>query len=217
MCLCEKSEEGVGVLDKFNVPYITVDSYPEWYKGSYVANDFSVASEMAAKHLYEQGCRKPAYFTAGSEMKDLSSFVKMQKYFNEYFINKGIPQQGCGVVEAGLSIKEGHAAFERVLKSGKKYDGIFCANDLCAMGVMQAAEKYNIIAGRDIAVVGIDDIEVSAFSRVSLTTIKQPYWTIAKIAMEKLVEGVESNLEIDVKIEFPAELIVRNSSKLLIK
>jgi LacI family transcriptional regulator len=214
MCLCEKSRESIEILDRFKVPYIAVDSYPDWYKGPYVANDFRMAGELAATHLLEQGCRAPAYFTSSGEMKKLSPFSRMSKHFIGKLRENGIKINKQDVIEAGLSIKEGHKTFESIAGKNKNYDGIFCANDLCAMGVMESAEKQGIIPGKDIALVGIDDIEVSSFSRVSLTSIRQPYDRIARIATEELIKSVESGSKPDIRIELPAELIVRNSSKL---
>lgn len=215
MCLCEKSREGIDILDRSGVPYIAVDSCPEWYKGSYVVNDFRCAGELAARHLLEQGCRKPAYFTAGGEMKSLTPFVIMQQHFIRHFNENGIQIAVGDVIEAGLRITDGHEAFERIFKNGKRYDGIFCANDLCAMGVMEAAERHGLIPGKNLAIIGIDDMEVSSFSRVSLTTIRQPYDKIVNIAMEKLIKAIDSGSELDVRIELPAELIIRKSSGLL--
>ncbi|OGV34395.1 MAG: hypothetical protein A2020_04965 [Lentisphaerae bacterium GWF2_45_14] len=214
VCLCEKSAESVGMLDRFKIPYIAVDSYPDWYKGAYVANDFRQAGTMAAMHLFQQGCRNPAYFTAGKEMKELSAFMKMERYFAEYFRINKVDFGRSNVIEAGLSIRNGHEAFDREFQRGKRFDGIFCVNDLCAMGVMEAASESGVVPGRDLAIVGIDDTEVSAFSRVSLSSIRQPYSQIAKIAMESLLESADSGVCPDIRVELPAEFIVRNSSKL---
>ncbi|NLF60157.1 MAG: LacI family transcriptional regulator [Lentisphaerae bacterium] len=214
LCLCEKSSDGIATLDRFSVPYIAVDSYPGWYAGSYVANDFCMAGELAAKHLLVQGCRRPAYFTADRAMNNLSAFIEMQKSFIAYFNRKGIEITQADVIEAGLCIQGGRDAFERISVQGKRYDGIFCANDFCAMGVLEAAEKHGIIPGKDIAVIGIDDTEVSGFSKISLTSIRQPYNRLAAIAMEELIKAIQADSIPNVKRKLPAELMVRNSSKL---
>ena len=214
LCLCEKSSEGIETLDRFSMPYIAVDSHPCWYAGSYVANDFCMAGELAAEHLLEQGCRRPAYFTAGRTMSNLSAFVEMQESFIAYFNRKGIEITRDDVIEAGLCIQGGRDAFDRISVQGKHYDGVFCANDFCAMGVLEAAEKHGTIPGRDIAVIGIDDTEVSGFSKISLTSIRQPYDQLASIAMEELIKAVQADSMPNVKRKLPAELIIRNSSKL---
>jgi LacI family transcriptional regulator len=214
LCLCEKSSDGVELLDRFRIPYIAVDSYPGWYTGSYVANDFCMAGELAAKHLLEQGCRRPAYFTADNTMNNLSAFIEMQKSFIAYFNRKGIKITQDDVIEAGLCIQAGGDAFDRIAAQGKRYDGVFCANDLCAMGILEAAEKHGIIPGKDIAVVGVDDTEVSSFSKISLTSIRQPYDQLATIAMKDLVKAIKDDSMPDIKHKLPAELIVRNSSRL---
>jgi len=114
----------------------------------------------------------------------------------------------------GFAYRGGRDAFERISVQGKRYDGIFCANDFCAMGVLEAAEKHGIIPGKDIAVIGIDDTEVSGFSKISLTSIRQPYNRLAAIAMEELIKAIQADSIPNVKRKLPAELMVRNSSKL---
>jgi LacI family transcriptional regulator len=214
LCLCEKSSDSISILDRFRLPYLAVDSYPDWYGGAYVANDFQMAGELAAQHLLARGCRRPAYFTADSGMNKLSAFVGMQNSFTAYFKQHGIEIGRQDVIEAGLCIRTGRNAFDRVAAQGKRYDGVFCANDLCAMGVLEAAESHGVTPGRDIAVVGVDDIEVSSFSRVSLTTIRQPYEQMAEIAMQELIKAIQAESLPNIYRKLPAELVVRNSSKL---
>ena len=214
LCLCEKSSDGVAALDRFRLPYIAVDSYPDWYGGAYVANDFHLAGELAARHLFEHGCRRPSYFTADSDMNKLSAFVGMQKSFTGYFQRHGVEMTPQDVVEAGLCIRTGRSAFDRVAAEGKRYDSVFCANDLCAMGVLEAAESHAVTPGKDIAVVGVDDIEVSSFSKVSLTTIRQPYEQMAEIAVQELLKAIQAKSLPNINLKLPAELVVRKSSQL---
>jgi len=114
----------------------------------------------------------------------------------------------------GFAYRGGRDAFERISVQGKRYDGIFCANDFCAMGVLEAAEKHGIIPGKDIAVIGIDDTEVSGFSKISLTSIRQPYNRLAAIAMEELIKAIRADSMPNIKRKLPAELMVRKSSRL---
>jgi LacI family transcriptional regulator len=51
---------------------------------------------------------------------------------------------------------------------------IFCANDRLAMGAMRAAAERGRVVGRDLSIVGHDDLSFSGFTDPPLTTIHQP-------------------------------------------
>lgn len=214
MCLCEKSSQVLQPLTRHRIPYIAVDSHPDWYAGAYVGNDFRMAGELAARHLYEQGCRRLAYFSADRSLSYLSPFVKMREHFLASLQELGLAERQVDLVEAGLSIEAGRLAFKQAAAKGRRYDGVFCANDLCAMGVMEAAEELGQSPGKQIAIVGIDDMEVSSFARVSLSSIRQPYEQIAEKAMRELLRAIQSKTMPKIQLCLPAELVVRNSSQL---
>jgi DNA-binding LacI/PurR family transcriptional regulator len=79
---------------------------------------------------------------------------------------------------------------------------------------MDAAEKHGFRAGKDIAIVGIDDIPASSFSKLSLTSVKQPYSTIAKEAIDLIVQYISQGITKVLHKEFQPELKKRNSTML---
>ena len=95
--------------------------------------------------------------------------------FARYLHAQGIAFGDSSVINADLTIEGGTQGFLRMLASGQRFDGIFCVNDLCALGAIEAAEKNGYRVGRDIAVMGIDNLEIAGVSRISLTSIDQPY------------------------------------------
>ena len=116
----------------------------------------------------------------------------MREHFLASLQELGLAERQVDLVEAGLSIEAGRLAFKQAAAKGRRYDGVFCANDLCAMGVMEAAEELGQSPGKQIAIVGIDDMEVSSFARVSLSSIRQPYEQIAEKAMRELLRAIQS-------------------------
>jgi DNA-binding LacI/PurR family transcriptional regulator len=76
---------------------------------------------------------------------------------------------------------------------------------------MEAAEKKGIQVGKDLAVVGIDDLEVSRFSKISLTSVKQPYEIIAQKAAKALF-GLMEKQNSKIQLELSPELVIRNST-----
>jgi DNA-binding LacI/PurR family transcriptional regulator len=62
-----------------------------------------------------------------------------------------------------------------------------------------------------LALAGIDNIEISSFSKLSLTSIRQPYELIAQKAVSHLLEGI-SDPESSVKVKLKPELVVRQTT-----
>jgi len=61
----------------------------------------------------------------------------------------------------------------RLLKLQRRPTAILAANDIMALGALQAAGESGLRVPREIAVVGIDDIQMAAHREIQLTTMAQ--------------------------------------------
>ncbi len=213
VCPCEKSKESIGLLDRYSVPYVIVDTAPDNYKGSLVGNNLVAAGELAARHLLAVHCRKIAMLTADRQMSSFSAFQNIKRGFLGVLQKHGISPDSVPVVKAGLTIDAGKYGFERLYGSMGDADGVFCANDLSAIGVMEAADAKGVRIGQDLAVIGIDDLDISATPRISLTTIRQPHERIVELAVNALIDSIETHDTTHVRLVLDPELILRNSTR----
>jgi DNA-binding LacI/PurR family transcriptional regulator len=169
---------------------------------------------MAAQHLCEAGCRHPVFFNASIAMSRFSSFQLLLKGFREGLRARDMVLGDSAVINADWTIEGGSAGFTRLLSSGLAFDGIFCVNDLSALGVMDAAERAGCRAGTDFAIMGIDNLEIGKLSRISLTSIDQPYDRIIELATRSLIDSIEGNRPCTVRRRLKPTLIVRESTRL---
>ena len=65
---------------------------------------------------------------------------------------------------------------------------IFCANDLMALGCLEALKELGLTIPKDVAVMGYDDREIAQFTRPPLTTILLPHFEMGTLAAEYLIE-----------------------------
>lgn len=92
-------------------------------------------------------------------------------------------------------------------------DGIFCANDLLALGVMQSLTMtHTLRIPQDIALIGYDDIDFAVSAVVPLSSIRQPTEAIGRTAIELLTEEVEAENPKHRAVIFTPELVVRQST-----
>lgn len=212
-CLNERSPQSLERLAQGAAPSILVDTVPEGYRGGFVANDLVAAGRLAVEHLLEARCRRLAVLTADPPMTSFSAFAQLRQGFLAAAEQYGMDPARVPVIPAGLTIDGGKLGFQRLLKTASDCDGVLCVNDLCAIGAMEAADAQGIRVGADVAIMGVDDIDVSSTARISLTTIRQPYHRIIELAANALIDAIESSQRPDVTVRLTPELIVRSSTR----
>jgi LacI family transcriptional regulator len=101
-----------------------------------------------------------------------------------------------------------------VARSGDELpDGVFCANDLLALGVMQSLTMMNNVGiPDDVALIGYDDIDFAVSAVVPLSSIRQPTEDIGRTAIELLAEELDSQHPGHRAVVFTPELVVRQST-----
>jgi len=214
MCFCENTRESLNLIQQSRLPLIAVDTCPPHYQGSYVTNALASAGRLAAEHLVAVGCRHPVFFNASIAMSRFSSFQLLLNGFRRGLRAKGLVLPDGAIVNADWTIEGGGAGFAQLLSSKQPFDGIFCVNDLCAFGVMDAAERNGYRVGRDFAIMGIDNLEIGSISRISLTSIDQPYDRIIELATRSMIQSIENNRPCTVRRRLKPTLILRESTKL---
>jgi len=100
---------------------------------------------------------------------------------------------------------------EKVMDSGCPVTAIFAPNDLSALGVMRAMAERSVKPGKDISVIGFDDLKLSAFWNPSLTTISQPIRHIGLLAANSLIDILEGSEKFPQIIVEP-KLVIREST-----
>lgn len=93
-------------------------------------------------------------------------------------------------------------------------DGIFAANDLIAVGLLQVFAFGNSIkVPEEISIIGYDDIDFAEAAVVPLTSMRQPAAEIGATAMNLLLDEINNpSSHVHRKVTFQPELIVRPSS-----
>jgi LacI family transcriptional regulator len=118
------------------------------------------------------------------------------------------------IIDEEFSEIGGTRAAETILASSFRPTAIFAANDLMAIGVMQALRDRNIDIPREIAVVGFDDISAAKLVTPPLTTVAQFQWQMGERAAQTLMERLRGEKTgAGTALEMPFELIQRGSTR----
>jgi LacI family transcriptional regulator len=89
---------------------------------------------------------------------------------------------------------------------------VFAANDQMAAGALRAVHDAGLLVPRDVSVVGFDDEPVSAFLHPPLTTVRQDFTEVTRLAVHRLVSTIEGRPPAERHRAVPARLIVRSST-----
>jgi DNA-binding LacI/PurR family transcriptional regulator len=83
-------------------------------------------------------------------------------------------------------------------------------NDMFAIGVCAGARDVGLEVGRDVSVVGFDDIALADLTFPALTTVRQPLAEMAEATVEYLLRGSSARAAHSVLMR--PELVVRAST-----
>lgn len=196
---------------KRNIPVVFFDRVIENNSSYSILIDNHNAAYEATKHLIEQGCRRIVHITATS---DLDVYVHRLKGYKQALADNGISFAKDRVLKGNLSLEYGKQAAEVILKMKQRPDGIFVANDNCAVGCMMTLKENGIRIPEDIAIVGFNNDPVSEVIEPNLTTIEYPGSKMGEVAARQLINHLKNVMPADAvnKIELPSSLIVRASS-----
>ncbi len=101
----------------------------------------------------------------------------------------------------------------RQLLSAEKPDAIFVGNDHMAFAVLDALHEKGVVAGRDISIVGFDDVPQASWASYSLTTYRQPVNRMVDATVKLLLDQIEAGRSRPRQVEIEGELILRGSAR----
>lgn len=110
------------------------------------------------------------------------------------------------------------AVVEENIEKFKGIEGVFCMNDLMAIGAMRALQNAGYSIPDDIQIVGYDDSEFGEYSNPPLTSVHQPKEDLAYIASERLIFLIKKRKNhekiLPKRISIQPILVERNSTKI---
>ncbi|MDI9636005.1 LacI family transcriptional regulator [Anaerolineae bacterium CFX9] len=105
----------------------------------------------------------------------------------------------------------GYEAMMSILDRSPLPDAVYCMNDLMAFGAIRALQEKGLRIPEDIAVVGFDDVRLSAYSYPSLTTVHEPDEEHGRLAAEMLLALINGSEVPQKHVTLETSLIIRES------
>lgn len=170
--------------------------------------DDEPAGATVAQHLTDTGHERIALL-AGFPFA--SSTTGRSRGFLRELEDRGIDRERVRVEHGGLSAAEGRDIAEGLLAAPEPPTAVFAVDDHLALGVLSAVHRAGLTPGRDIAVVGYNDLPVARELPVPLSSVAVPLDTLGARAARSLLGVLQG--EPPAREQVPAELRVRESSQ----
>lgn len=176
--------------------------------GVTVGSDNVGAGRMAGLHLLSLGRRRIAFI--GQADEHYPEFADRYLGLCEALEEAGIAPDASLVRHALSHEDSGHAAMQSLLASGARFDALFAASDLIAIGAMRALAEAGRSVPHDVAVVGFDDLPAARIANPPLTTMVQDMPAAGELLVESIICEIEGR---DLpRPVIPARLVVRAST-----
>jgi len=167
----DERADALRALARHGAPVLVMDRLRPGLALDSVLADHVGGARLATRHLARLGHRRIGFVGGPSHV---SSSIQRLAGHREALEEAGLPFDEALAVSGDFHPESGRSAAQRLLDLSRPPTAILACNDLMAIGVLRAAAERGRVVPRDLAVVGYDDIELSAFTVPPLTTVAQP-------------------------------------------
>lgn len=176
----------------------------------HVLCDYTLGAEQAMNYLLQLGHRRIGLVYAAPESataRDVADAYRRKLAAADIAFDKTLTEDGSFTDEGGA------AAGQRLLDRHPDITAVLAGNDKMALGAVRTFQRAGRDVPRDMSVVGFDDLQHSAFTNPSLTTVHLPLYEAGGIACERLLERIHGKTD-RISEALATHLVVRESTAL---
>jgi DNA-binding LacI/PurR family transcriptional regulator len=162
----------------------------------------------AIKHLVDFGHERVGYL---SGQLSWSSMRIRYEALRKAIKAAGLTLEKELVVECDHTLDGGALGISDLLNLPKPPTAVLCCNDVAAIGALKTLGGKGLQAGRDIALIGFDDLTICRFTQPSLTTIRFSPSEIARLAFHALLEEIQGGRD-EAEYEYKTRFVLREST-----
>ncbi|WP_051309665.1 LacI family DNA-binding transcriptional regulator [Desulfogranum japonicum] len=205
--------DGTGMEDLQSIrinrlPTVLIARNIEGAELDFVGNDDVAAFRALTNHLISLGHTRIAMVGGGQQA--MVSQNRREGFF-QAMKEHGLSVDPALVLDVLTSPAGGEQAFAILQTTLKMPTAVIAFTDLIAFGLLSAMHRKGMVPGRDLAVVGCDDIDEAARGYVQLTTMRTCKGEIGKKAAELLLRRIRQPEAPVQQIRLHAELVIRQS------
>jgi LacI family transcriptional regulator len=188
LCSLEFTDAHAAAVAGATVPVAVIGNTSKGAKVDTVRSYSRAGAAEAVRHLYANARRRIAFLN-GPE-RTAPGAARKQGYLDGLRACRLERDDTLVEIADDFMIEQGREAADRLLARVTP-DAIFCANDLLALGALSALRVAGLDCPRDVALVGMDNTNLSPITSPPLTTVDLGGAERARIATELLLARIE--------------------------
>ena len=162
----------------------------------------------ATMHLIENGHSRIGFINGEHWIE---AAAERLKGYRQALSTADIPFDPVLVRAGDWQVAAGYEHALSLLDLPQRPSALFCANDLMAIGALDAARERNLLVPRDLSVVGYDDQDIARYTHPPLTTVLLPNYEMGRWAADSLIAQVRANPSSKAIIKMECPLVARDS------
>jgi LacI family transcriptional regulator len=189
------------ILAQNNIPVIFYDRVPvKPYPACIIKGDDFRGGYLAASHLIELGCRRIAYISGPLLC---SIYIDRFAGFKKAMAQYDVPVLPGQVFYHELNTENARNSMKKLFSKKPYPDGIFAANDVTALEVLNFAKELNIQVPADLKIVGYSNDPRSSIVTPSMTTIEQFPAHTGRVIVTELMKILKQDISNKAAADFP--------------
>jgi DNA-binding LacI/PurR family transcriptional regulator len=164
------------------------------------------ASRQIADFLIKKGCSNMVYI---SGERNTSTSRDREKGFFEVLNKYELTHQRY---DSDYTYEGGYEQAKLIIKKGSIPSAFFVANDIMALGVLDALREHSIAVPKETKVIGFDNIDMAAWPIYNLTTWEQPISEMVEETVKYMMAEIEEYSGAAGNIELKGQLIERSTT-----
>jgi LacI family transcriptional regulator len=207
MAAVNVSPEAIVALADLGPPFVCMGTDVQHPHVDRIWADDIAGARAATDHLLAQGADRVAMIQGPDDSGGRG------EGYRDALAAAGVPFRPELVEHGNWTRHGGYTAMRRLLTLDTPPRAVFCANDLMAIGAMDAAREAGCRIPEDVRLVGFDDIEAATLVSPALTTVRNPSYETGRTAGELLLSRMSGEHQAGQRsVVLPCPLIVRASS-----
>ncbi|MBM2615763.1 substrate-binding domain-containing protein [Actinoplanes sp. LDG1-06] len=193
-----------------NIPVVTIDpiNLPGPDVPSVGATNFN-GGMAATAHLLDLGHRRIGFIEGPPGA--MVAIARLHGY-HAALSQRGLTGDPALMMAGPFTFETGFSAALELLAREPRPTALFASNDGQALGAIEAARTLGLRVPEDVSVVGFDDINAARWSAPPLTTVRQPFAEMGRVAMRRLLRLIAGDELASPRVELATQLIIRKST-----
>lgn len=199
---------------RLRVPVAMINRAADLEGVDVVNSDHFEGGALAARSLLAQGARRLVFVS--SSAATYSARIRGEGFVQTLAAAVHSGQASLRHIDAASATYAGgfDAAHTLLADPHTRPDGVFCANDVLACGLVDGARRQlGLRVPEDFQVIGFDDIPMAGLSAYALTTLRQDVDALARSAVACLAERMAEPGMPSRTLQLPVTLVSRATTR----